>query len=117
MQLITPNEAREYEGFYLAHWEVARFCIDTGVKRFGLFAIRERWVLYFPESFELPWGPEFGGKPKDFRHSDGRLFTLRFSGVVEPKGAYGHLGFCHRSAKVEQVLQCKEVDLHAGRCW
>src|SRR5947207_14015020 len=100
MTNIDPGKERVYEGTFFIHWDVPRFCYDTCIKRFGLFRIRERWELHLPPGFELPWAEEFGGKSSDeqHRHSNGRLFSMSFRGVVSPKGSYGHMGFCQRKA-------------------
>jgi hypothetical protein len=54
---MTPGEQlQEFEGVYVAHWEIARFEVTVGRSFLGRQAI-EKWYPRFPHDFELPDSP------------------------------------------------------------
>jgi hypothetical protein len=99
---MTPGEQlQEFEGVYVAHWEIARFEVTVGRSFLGRQAI-EKWYPRFPHDFELPDSPGFDRGP-------GRKYTMRVRGRLGPKGRFGHLGICSRELDVTEVLSCDRV--------
>jgi hypothetical protein len=103
------GEIREFEGVYVAHWEVARFVIQTGRGFLGRPRF-EKWQARFPTTFVFPDADAHD------RHSRGRTYRMRVRGRLGPKGQFGHRGICTRQLEVLEVLDCLETS-SPGRIW
>lgn len=90
---------REFQGVYVAHWEIARFEVRVGRGLLGFPKI-EKWYAQFPPGFELPDAPPLARGP-------GRKYAMRVKGRLGPKGRFGHLGICNHQLEVTEVLSCE----------
>ena len=106
---MSDEESREYQGVYVAHWEVARFVVPSESKFLGVFHRVEMWRPHFPPEFELPGDRSTGFGPV-------RYFRMRVAGHVGPKGHFGHRGICSRELFIERVIECAPTD-RPGRTW
>ena len=105
-EAVDGDEERAFAGVYVPHWEVARFCVVTGRRFFGLLPRVERWrVVRFPDGFALrAWSD-----PSTFRESRGRAYRMTVVGRVGPRGRFGHKGICSRELHVVRVVSCEET--------
>jgi hypothetical protein len=100
---------QEFEGVYVAHWEVARFVIQRGRGLFGRPKI-QKWLAWFPPDFRFPQPDAHD------RHGPGRAYRMRVRGRVGPRGHFGHQGMCVRELHISEVLECVETS-SPGRTW
>ncbi len=105
MTYVSASE--EFDGTYVAHWELARFEVAVGRGLFGRQKV-ERWYPRFPADFELPDQPGLGRGP-------GGTYAMRVRGSLGPKGKFGHLGTCSREIRVAEVLSCEPISVQADR--
>ena len=106
------KEEQEFEGVYVAHWEVSRFIVQAGKGLFGLWQRIEKWCPSFPETFVLP---EKAGEVVEPR-GPARYFRMRVRGRLGPKGSFGHRGICNRELVISEVLDCEETST-PGKTW
>jgi hypothetical protein len=107
----SPDE-REYEGVYVAHWEVARFVV-LGRRVLGFLWRRvHKWQPLFPREFRLPDLTE-GVRPG---RGAPRYYRMRVRGTVGPRGHFGHLGLCEGQLTISAVLSFERTDT-PGRTW
>lgn len=99
------SEGREFAGVYVDTWEAPRLVVEAGRRFFGLWVRRQRLLVTFPGTFELP--PRRNAE--DPRRGPARFFNLRVRGSLGPKGAYGHMGACEHELQVDEVLECTET--------
>lgn len=100
---------QEFDGVYVAHWEIARFCVVTGRRFFGLRPRVERWhIPGFPAGFTLPTARK--------RDNPSAAYRMKVSGRLGPPGQFGHRGICCRELRVSRVLSCQETDA-PGPLW
>jgi len=105
------GDEMEYEGTYVVHWEIPRFCVIAGRRFFGLRPRVEKWEVLFPEGFELPeW------KDPEFRRSGGTCYSMRLRGRLGPKGQFAHRGMCERQLHVSEVIAHAKTDM-PGPTW
>jgi hypothetical protein len=105
----APAEIEEFEGVYVAHWEVARFAVQVGRGLFGRPRI-EKWQALFPGGFRLP-----GAEAPD-RRSPGKTYRMRVRGRLSTAGRFGHRGICTRQLEIVEVLTCEETS-SPGPTW
>jgi hypothetical protein len=99
----------EFEGVYVAHWEVARFVVQQGRGLFGRSKI-EKWLAWFPTDFRFPHPDAHD------RRGPGRVYRMRVRGRVGPRGHFGHKGICDHELHISEVLECVETST-PGRTW
>ena len=97
------GEESEFEGVYVAHWEVARFAILRGHRFFGLVPRIDKWLAFFPPAFAFP------DVDAHNRAGPARFYRMRVRGRLGPKGHYGHKGICDRELHVSEVITCEET--------
>ena len=89
---------------FVAHWEVARFCVVTGRRFFGLLPRVERWQPHFPHGFRLEtYGVHVS------RNGPAQYLFMRVLATLGPKGAFGHMGICSRELAIVRVLEAHET--------
>jgi hypothetical protein len=98
---------QEYEGIYVAHWEVSRFVVSRGGWFFGLVQIVQHWQPVFPEDFAAP----IRG-----RRDDAAYYRMKLRGTLGPRGFFGHMGICRRQLFVKRILSCDKTE-HPGKVW
>lgn len=99
---------QEYEGTYVAHWEVSHFVVESK-KLLGIFPRIEKWWPHFPENFSLPRLESLGREKS-------KLFKMRVLAKLGPKGNFGHLGICNREIFIKEVIDFEETEKH-GKLW
>lgn len=104
------GEEVEFDGVYVAHWEVARFVIPRGRRLFGLLPRVEKLLAFFPPNFTFP------DSDAHSRRGPARFYRMRVRGRVGPTGYYGHKGICERELRVSKVISCEETD-RPGPIW
>lgn len=109
MKLYVGLEG-EFEGIYIAHWEVSRFEMEiTERKWWGVSRRKERCRLELPEGIESPWFKEWDGEaPPNWRHMGGLSFDVQFAGQVIEEGHFGHKGWCHWRIQVNKFLKVEK---------
>ncbi len=105
---MNEENLKEYEGVYVAHWEVSRFVVE-GKKILGIFPKVEKWWPHFPEGFCFP-----GNETRNKKET--KIFKIKVLAKVGPKGNFGHKGVCKREIFIKDVLVLKETDQH-GKLW
>ena len=95
------DETRVFDGFYVAHWEVARFVTTVGKRWFGLLPRTESWQAHFPADFALPDADAHA------RAAAGRTYRMSVRGRLGPDGHFGHKGICSRELFIDEVLSCE----------
>ena len=71
----------EYEGVYVAHWEVARFAVVQGRFLGWLWRRVEKWAPHFPDNFELPNSAVDSPTPR----GPPRFYRMRVRGQLGPR--------------------------------
>ena len=119
MQDIVPGEMRIYEGYYIPHWEVPRFCINTGRRWLGIFPVKERWMPWMPDGYTGPWNNvnRRSSSLEDYNSLPVRMYFMKIRGIAGKKGRYGHRGVCHREIRIHEVLEVREVPYRSGFNW
>lgn len=105
------NNSQVFTGIYVAHWEVARFVVETGRRFFGLLSKREKWQPLFPEGFHLP-----GSQCTHTTRRPAEYFPMTVKGTLGPKGHFGHVGICSRHLTISEVISCQRTE-GAGKTW
>lgn len=104
------GETRQFDGIYIANWEVSRFEIVTGKRFFGLLETVERCQLETEPAIETVIGKLFAGKlPDNWRHHDAVRFALSFVGCAVEKGYFGHMGWCRWRLRVQKWLSVEKL--------
>ncbi len=103
---------QEFEGVYVAHWEIARFAVVRGRKLFGLLPRIELWQARFPEGFVFSAADDASSPGRQ----PPRYFKMKLRGRLGPIGSFGHMGICRRELVVSEVLACTETS-DPGPTW
>lgn len=109
---MEDEPERDFEGVFVSHWEVPRFCVVSGRRFFGFLPRVEKWEAIFPEGFELPEWRDLVA----FGQSPGRCYRMRVRGRLGPKGHFGHKGMCSRELHISRVISWEETD-DPGPTW
>jgi hypothetical protein len=108
---LSVGEERQFDGTYVAHWEVSRFEIVTGRRFFGLLETTECCRLETAEGIEPLEAVLFGGQiPENWRRSGGARFAMSFEGRVLERGDFGHMGWCRWRVLVLRWLNVERLD-------
>ncbi len=67
--MTVGDQVQEFQGVYVAHWEIARFEVTVG-RTFLRRQRIEKWYPHFPRDFELPDSTGFDRGP-------GRKYSMR----------------------------------------
>lgn len=110
-EVEAGSPVQNYEGIYVAHWEVARFVVSKGRRFFGLIEKVEFWQPIFPAGFRLPEMDD----TRSIRKQSG-YYRMRLRGELGPRGHFGHKGICRHQLRVVEVVCCEKT--HApGKTW
>jgi hypothetical protein len=105
------SDNQTFTGIYVAHWEVARFVVETGRRFFGLFPRIEKWQPIFPEGFQLP-----ATHTARTTRGPAEYFRMTVKGTLGPRGHFGHMGICSRQLTVSEVMACEKTEM-PGKTW
>jgi hypothetical protein len=100
---MPADETQVFDGFYVAHWEVARFVATIGKRFFGLLPRTEAWQAHFPEGFCFP------DPSAHARVGPTPTYRMTVRGRLGPAGRFGHMGICRRELFIDEVLACERL--------
>lgn len=97
------GDETEFEGVYLAQWEIAHFAPDGG-RRLRWLGLKhgEKWLAHFPSGASVPTSG---------LHERASFHRMRVRGRIGPRGRYGHMGICQHELFVSEILDCQEVHI------
>jgi len=100
----------EFSGIFVAHWEVARFCVVSGRRLFGLLPRVEKYEPHFPPCALDNVGINVS------RQGPQRHFRMRVLGYLGPRGTFGHHGICSHQLFVSEIVESVETS-DPGPTW
>lgn len=110
-QSEAASAIAEFEGTFVAQWEVARCAVMKGRRLFGLLPKVEVWLAHFSVGVL-----DACGVPSGLRQDQARFYRMRVSGRLGPIGHFGHMGICSRELFVSEILTC-EATPKPGPTW